>query len=104
MSRNSSLFWIAVIAPVLVPFVSNAEFGTIRTFIERLIELITLTLPIIGALTLLFVLWNGVKTIAVSGDAKGREEMRSALVWGVLILFVMMSVWGIVAILRNTFF
>ncbi len=83
---------------------AHAQGETIRTLIERVMDLVTLVLPIIAGLTLFFVLWGGVKHIAVSGDAKGREESRNALIWGVLILFVIVSVWGIVAIVSKTFF
>ncbi len=98
-----SPFLLFLLTTCLLPLMSHGQ-QTIRSIIERVVDLITLALPVVVALTLLFVLWGGVKHIFVSGDAEGREKARQALVWGVIILFVMVSVWGIVAVLRYTFF
>ncbi|MEK7091666.1 MAG: hypothetical protein AAB900_01630 [Patescibacteria group bacterium] len=37
------------------------------------------------------------------GDAKGKETATKTIGWGVLILAVMVSVWGLVNLLTNTF-
>lgn len=37
------------------------------------------------------------------GDAKTKETATATITWGILILAVMLSVWGLVRILTNTF-
>lgn len=38
------------------------------------------------------------------GGAANKEEMKSQLIWGALILFTMVSIWGLVGFLENTFY
>ncbi len=59
-------------------------------------NLLTLAIPVVVALTLL-VFFKGIVTfIMKSGDTKGLAEGKSLLLWGVLALFVMISVYGII--------
>jgi uncharacterized membrane-anchored protein len=39
-----------------------------------------------------------------SGDEKGYEQGVRVMLWGIIALFVMVSVWGFVAILQDMFF
>jgi hypothetical protein len=42
-----------------------------------------------------------IRYITAGGDADKRAEARGIMIWGVVILFVMVSVWGLVGILGN---
>lgn len=39
----------------------------------------------------------------LQGDAAKKEESLKQIGWGILVLFVMVTLWGLVAILSNTF-
>lgn len=43
------------------------------------------------------------KLFTFSSDEKGREEAKKMIMWGLVGLFVMTSVWGLVNVLTNTF-
>ncbi len=43
------------------------------------------------------------KYIANGADEAKREEGRKFMLWGIIAFFVMISVWGLVGILRDTF-
>ncbi len=60
--------------------------------------------PIIIGLTLLVFLWGLARFILAAGDEKKLEAGKSLMIWGVIGLFVMVSVWGIVNILYGSFF
>lgn len=62
--------------------------------------LVTLTL---GVALVLF-LWALVKYMSQVGDEKAQGEARQMIMWGVVILTVMVSVWGLVRVVQNTFF
>lgn len=53
------------------------------------------------ALAILFFLWGVFRFMISEGDK--REEGRQFMFWGVVGIFVMVSVWGLVNILTNTF-
>ena len=74
-----------------------------------LIGLINLALDIVNRLTLmamalafLFFLWGGAVFILQAGDQEGQKKGRSVMLWGVIALAVMTSVWGLVAIIQNS--
>ncbi len=54
-----------------------------------------LTYVIIGYALLLFV-WGIYKYIAQSGDERGAEEGTRLMSYGILVLFVMTAMWGLV--------
>lgn len=53
------------------------------------------------ALALLVFFWGLVKFITKAGDEKSVEEGRNTMVWGLIALFVMISVWGIVNLMGS---
>ncbi|MEK7509402.1 MAG: hypothetical protein AAB605_01680 [Patescibacteria group bacterium] len=46
----------------------------------------------------------GIATSLGKLKSGGTENLRTHLLWGMIALFVMISVWGILALLRNTLF
>lgn len=84
----------------------TAAFAAPRTFAD-LADLVTnLINGGIGVALILGIVvyfWGIVTTIPKqsTGDS---EKLRTQLVWGIAALFVMFSVWGILALLRNTLF
>jgi len=58
-------------------------------------------IPLIFTLAFLFFLWN-VLTFIRSSDKTNKEEAKQRMVWGIIALFVMLGVWGIIKILSNT--
>ncbi len=56
----------------------------------------------IGVAILVF-LWGVALFVFKSSDQKTHEEGRNRMLWGIIALFVMMSVWGLVQFLQVTF-
>lgn len=81
---------------------SPANFAEL---VDVFLELISLVIPLIFALTLLLIVWKMVDAwIWNAGDTKKIEEGKQYALWGVLALVVMSAVWAIVAILRSSIF
>ncbi len=57
-------------------------------------------IPLIFALAFLFFLW-GVFKFMMASDPKSKQESQKLIWWGLVGLFVMVSVWGIIQILGN---
>ena len=57
---------------------------------------------IIGIAVVAF-LYGAVKYVGSAGDEQSRTEGRQFMTWGIIAIFVMVSVVGIVQILVNTF-
>ncbi|MEK7613764.1 MAG: pilin [Patescibacteria group bacterium] len=66
-------------------------------------ELINLATPIVVALALLYFFWGLASYILKAGEEDGRKKAKDTMIWGILALFVMVSVWGIINVVRDTF-
>lgn len=58
-------------------------------------------IPLIFTLAFLFFLWNVLVFMSADENAK-KEEAKQRMGWGIIALFVMVGVWGIIKILSNT--
>ncbi|MFQ5662114.1 MAG: pilin [Candidatus Paceibacteria bacterium] len=61
------------------------------------------TILIVIGLAIAFFFWGLAKYILNAGDEEKKKEGRSIMIWGIIALFVMVSVWGIVRLLAETF-
>jgi hypothetical protein len=60
-------------------------------------------IPVIAALTLMYFIW-GIFLLVRSNSEDTRKEAIAIITFGIIALFVMVSVWGLVSILTSTFF
>ncbi|OGG43482.1 hypothetical protein A2841_02565 [Candidatus Kaiserbacteria bacterium RIFCSPHIGHO2_01_FULL_48_10] len=74
--------------------------GNILVVISRLIATAT---PIVVGLALLAFFWGLAMYIFNIGSDEGKKKGLQIMIWGIIALFVMVSVWGIVAVLGSTF-
>ncbi|MEN9647924.1 MAG: hypothetical protein RLY57_728 [Candidatus Parcubacteria bacterium] len=82
---------------------ATGRFGSIQQLGMEVIRFIeTLIVPLIMSLALLAFLWGVLQYIRKGGDPGEREQGRQFMLWGVIGLAVMASVWGLVRILTNT--
>jgi hypothetical protein len=77
------------------PLSSFALLTTTGRFFNSALDLIqNIIIPLVFALAMLFFFWGIAKYIRSTGTDK--EEGKKIMTWGVIALFVMASVWGIV--------
>ncbi len=76
----------------------------LKGFITLFIDLIKIIIPIIGALALWIFFWGLAKFIKNSGSEKAIEEGKDLMIWGIIALFVMVSVYGLVNLLYASLF
>ena len=91
----------------LLPFVSSAEVISttgINAVITDITGIINRIVPLLIGIAVLVFLW-GVLKYVISGadDADKRKEARGFMIWGIVSIFIMVSVWGLVGILQRTF-
>jgi len=70
--------------------------------VQVFISLISLLIPLVIALTLLSFFWGLTKFIAKTDDAN-QEEGKKFIIWGLVGLFVMLSLWGILRFVYGDF-
>ncbi len=75
--------------------------GSGTTGIIGLINIVIV--PVIFALAFLVFIWGIVKYFFIhGGDEKKRDEGRQFILWGILGIVVLLSVWGFVNLLLST--
>lgn len=70
--------------------------GTIKTLLDTIV-------PILIVLALIYFIYGVAKYITSSGDAEGQAGARNVMIWGIIALFAIVSVWALVGILQTTF-
>jgi hypothetical protein len=53
------------------------------------------------ALIVVWIIWSAFNFAKAEGEERGKY--RDAIVWGIVALFIVISIYGLVAILSNTF-
>jgi len=97
-------FIIAASALALAPALASAqELGGLDTLLANIGELITTALPIVVALALLAFFWGLVRYIFAAGNEEAKAEGKRIMLWGIIALFVMVSVWGLVIFVGELF-
>jgi len=85
-----------------------ASRGAGSTFEDLVIfivdDILNPLIVLIIALALIYFLWGMANFILHADDEQARSKGKQVMVWGIIALFVMVSVWTLVKILQNTFF
>lgn len=87
--------YYSLIAPLLFPAVSFAAVGGIKDYLQSFLKIINLAVPIVLGLALLYFFWGTAQFVLHAGDQKTRDDGKRKLLWGVIAIFVMFSIWGI---------
>ena len=73
-------------------------------FVNLVVGLIQMAIPGIAGMALLAFVWGLVKFITrAGGDEKGVTEGKKLMLWGIIALFVMISIWGILRFFYGSF-
>ena len=93
----------ALVAPFAALATTTCTSGGLCNALTTVGTLVSTATPIVVALALLGFFWGLAIYIFNAGDEKKKAEGRSIMIWGILALFVMLSVFGIIGALQSTF-
>jgi hypothetical protein len=112
IKSNSKIAYALILS--LVVFFSSVErvFATppstpttFSGFVDLVLNLIGIIIPAFFALVFVVIVWKIIDAWVVhGGEVEKRQEGRQLVLIGVVVFVLMMVTWGIVALLRNTFF
>ncbi|MFO0718810.1 MAG: hypothetical protein U0522_02175 [Candidatus Paceibacterota bacterium] len=77
---------------------------TFKDVICIFLDLFSLIIPLLAGLALLAFFWGLAKFIYNAGSESAREDAKNVMFWGIIGLFVMFSIWGIVSFFTQDFF
>lgn len=97
---------LSILTLALAPVFAAAQQAPIARTVDGLLAYLIYLggriMPLLILAALVLFLYGVVKTFFWNGGA-GKDEGKSFILWGVVALFVMVSVWGLVNVLRGTF-
>lgn len=86
---------------------TNACSGTFQTVTDFLTFgtclLSKTVMPLLVAVALVIFMGGVIQFIANGGDETKRAQGRQFMLWGIIGMFVMLGIWGIVGVLGSTF-
>lgn len=101
--KNRKFAVLGLVGLIVIPIVTYGISNLTQLINFATNSIILPIIGLIGALAVLFFLWGVMKFIQGANEQKAREEGRWFMIWGIIGLFVMVSVYGLVRILENTF-
>jgi heme/copper-type cytochrome/quinol oxidase subunit 2 len=78
--------------------------SSFASILYSLIGIINMLVSVLAALALVAFFIGLVRYVKDAGDAKGHAEGRERIIWSLIALFILFSIWGILNLLSITFF
>ncbi len=89
---------------VFIPSVAFAQAITdVNSLTYKLTNIGNTLIQILIALAVIWIILNVVRYIISANDPEKRKGLGIAILWSIVGLFVILSIWGLVNILSNTF-
>ena len=90
-----------LLAAASAPQVALAQRGA-DDLISYIGGLVSDATPIVAGLALLVFFWGLVKFIYAAGNEEKRKAGKQVMLWGLIALFVMLALWGILRFLSRS--
>ncbi len=87
-----------------IPQLTHAEIKTLGDVLDLAMSTVNdFLIPFLVSLALLAFFWRNIVSLFKKDELVSKAESKWYLFWGVIALFVMLSVWGLVGILADAF-
>ncbi len=100
IARSASAVGTLYAFPLLAFATDTQDIGW---FLGKISGLLDSVVPFIVGLAVFVIIWGIFTYITQASNEEKREEAKKYILWGVVGVFMMLSVWGFVNILLNTF-
>lgn len=99
---NKILYGAMSLFPVLAMAQATQTLGNVTILVQQAGNIMKLLIPMAFALAIIYFFYGVAKYIGKAGDPKAQEEGKNIMIYGVIGIAVMASVYGIVAYLQST--
>lgn len=74
---------------------------TLSGVIDMFVDIGQRIIPLLGAVAFLLFIYGVARFIRSSGSEKELKDSKNIIIWGIVGLFVLMSVWGIISFMKS---
>ncbi len=108
--KKINLFFVPLL--YLVPIIASAQRNGVCDYEITSIALVfhlfgcilsSAVIPLLITLSVVMFIVGVLKYLTKADEVKEREEGRKFMIYGIVALFVMVSIWGLVGIIQGTF-
>lgn len=92
---------LVFVIPAVVSAQALTPITNVNNLSTRLLGIGNVVIYILGSLAVVYIVWNVVQYF-IHGESD-KKEAGMNIIWGIVGLFVIVSIWGLVNILTNTF-
>lgn len=96
---------IVVASAWALPFIAGAQSANLN-YASRLLDqakgLLDQLVVFLIALAVVWFIWNVIR-YTMSSDEEKKGAAKTQMIWGIIAIAVIVSIWGLVAILQNIF-
>jgi hypothetical protein len=85
----------------LVSFAQTLNLSPLQSLIGAIAKIVGAIVPILVTLALVVFFWGLVRYLWGAGGKAGVAKGKSLMLWGLVTLFVMVSVWGIIDLMQS---
>lgn len=100
MKEIKKLSKISILTAFLPVMVFATE--TFNSLLIRVSNFFKVLIPVLLILATIIFIWGIISYIIAAGDAGKQKEARGMILWGVILLFAIVAVWGLVSVLEET--
>ena len=83
-----------------MPAIALAQGGNLLGLLTLIEQIVSRLIPVLVALALIYFI-VGLIRFVIAADQEKREDGKSMMWWGIVALFVIVSIWGIVTYIAN---
>ncbi len=95
------VYWFLALSPVFA-LAQTTNLSGLAQLVDSFKAVLDRVIPVLFGLAIIYFFWGLIKYIRSAGDPKAAAEGRSIMIWGVVALFVMISVYGLINFLAGT--
>ncbi len=88
-------------ALAFMPLLASAQLDNVQNIATAIGRIINILVPIVFALAMLFFFWG--LALYIFGSEHDKEKAKKTMLWGVIAIFVMAAVWGLVQFIGDAF-
>lgn len=101
--RKNSKFYIPLFIFFIMPATALAFPTNLTGVVDMLVDIGLKIIPLLGAVAFLVFIWGVGRFIRSAGNEKEIKDSKNILIWGVVGLFILVTIWGIMSFLRSEF-
>jgi len=95
-----SSFSVAYAIGAVVPGAGTTS--SVSSAVSLVVQYINLAIEFLILAGVAWVIWNAFKFVMAGGEAEKRDEARSGIIYGLIGIAVMLSVWGLVTLVMSS--